>query len=42
VTSFPHLLRPGRIGGMAVHNKLVMSPMETMCGTPDGLPKRLE
>jgi 2,4-dienoyl-CoA reductase (NADPH2) len=38
VTSFPHLLRPGRIGGMTVRNRLVMSPMETMYGTPDGLP----
>jgi 2,4-dienoyl-CoA reductase (NADPH2) len=38
VISFAHLLRPGRIGGMAVRNRLVMSPMETMYGTPDGLP----
>jgi 2,4-dienoyl-CoA reductase (NADPH2) len=38
VTAYPHLLRPGRIGGMQVHNRLVMSPMETMYGTPDGLP----
>jgi 2,4-dienoyl-CoA reductase (NADPH2) len=38
VTSFAHLLRPGRIGGMTVRNRLVMSPMETMHGTPDGLP----
>jgi 2,4-dienoyl-CoA reductase (NADPH2) len=38
VTSFSHLLRPGRIGGMTVRNRLVMSPMETMYGTPDGLP----
>jgi 2,4-dienoyl-CoA reductase (NADPH2) len=33
-----HLLRPGRIGGMTIRNRLVMSPMETMYGTPDGLP----
>jgi len=38
VTGFPHLLAPGRIGTMAVRNRLVMSPMETMYGTPDGLP----
>ncbi|HEX4588113.1 MAG TPA: FAD-dependent oxidoreductase [Mycobacterium sp.] len=35
---FPHLLQPGRIGSMALRNRLVMSPMETMYGTPDGLP----
>ena len=35
---FPHLLAPGRIGAMALRNRLVMSPMETMYGTPDGLP----
>jgi 2,4-dienoyl-CoA reductase (NADPH2) len=38
VASFPHLLAPGRIGAMAVRNRLVMSPMETMYGAPDGLP----
>jgi 2,4-dienoyl-CoA reductase (NADPH2) len=36
--SFPHLMRPGKIGTMSVRNRLVMSPMETMYGTPDGLP----
>jgi 2,4-dienoyl-CoA reductase-like NADH-dependent reductase (Old Yellow Enzyme family) len=40
VASFPHLLAPGRIGAMAVRNRLVMSPMETMYGTPDGLPSQ--
>jgi 2,4-dienoyl-CoA reductase (NADPH2) len=35
---FPHLLAPGRIGTMTVRNRMVMSPMETMYGTPDGLP----
>jgi 2,4-dienoyl-CoA reductase (NADPH2) len=40
VTSYPHLLRSGRIGGMTVRNRLVMSPMETMYGTPDGLPSQ--
>jgi 2,4-dienoyl-CoA reductase (NADPH2) len=38
VSAFPHLLRPGRIGAMSVRNRMVMSPMETMYGTPDGLP----
>ncbi|SPM34391.1 NADH oxidase, partial [Mycobacterium rhizamassiliense] len=38
VTNFPHLLAPGRIGAMEVRNRVVMSPMETMYGTPDGLP----
>jgi 2,4-dienoyl-CoA reductase (NADPH2) len=36
--AYDHLLRPGRIGSMSVRNRLVMSPMETMYGTPDGLP----
>jgi 2,4-dienoyl-CoA reductase (NADPH2) len=40
MTGFPHLLAPGRIGAMAVRNRLVMSPMETMYGTPDGLPSQ--
>ncbi|MCX6397060.1 MAG: FAD-dependent oxidoreductase [Propionibacteriales bacterium] len=35
---FPHLLAPGRIGSMELRNRIVMSPMETMYGTPDGLP----
>lgn len=35
---FPHLLAPGRIGTMELRNRLVMSPMETMYGTPDGKP----
>ena len=34
----PHLLAPGRIGSMQLRNRIVMSPMETMYGTPDGLP----
>lgn len=38
MTAFEHLLRPGRIGSMELRNRLVMSPMETMYGTPDGLP----
>jgi 2,4-dienoyl-CoA reductase (NADPH2) len=38
MTRFEHLLRPGRIGTMSVRNRLVMAPMETMYGTPDGLP----
>lgn len=35
---FPHLLAPGRIGTMQLRNRLVMSPMETLYGTPEGLP----
>lgn len=38
MTSFPHLLAPGRIGAMELRNRVVMSPMETMYGTSDGLP----
>jgi 2,4-dienoyl-CoA reductase (NADPH2) len=40
VSTFPHLLEPGRIGTMTLRNRLVMSPMETMYGTPDGLPSQ--
>lgn len=35
---FPHLLAPGRIGTMELRNRIVMSPMETMYGTPEGHP----
>ncbi|EHB57864.1 2,4-dienoyl-CoA reductase (NADPH) [Mycolicibacterium rhodesiae JS60] len=38
MTGFPNLLRPGQIGSMTLRNRLVMSPMETMYGSPDGLP----
>ncbi|BBY56443.1 FAD-dependent oxidoreductase [Mycobacterium koreense] len=38
MTAFPQLLARGSIGTMSVRNRLVMSPMETMYGTPDGLP----
>ncbi|GAB3262459.1 oxidoreductase [Nocardioides dilutus] len=38
MTGFPHLLRPGRIGTMTLRNRLVMSPMETLYGTPEGIP----
>lgn len=31
-------MAPGQIGAMTVRNRVVMSPMETMYGTPDGLP----
>ena len=31
-------MQPGQIGSMTLRNRLVMSPMETMYGTPDGLP----
>jgi hypothetical protein len=37
-TGFSRLLAPGRIGAMTVRNRVVMSLMETMYGTPDGLP----
>ncbi|GBE67663.1 hypothetical protein MFM001_41250 [Mycobacterium sp. MFM001] len=40
MSAFPNLLQPGRIGGMSVRNRLVMSPMETMYGTPEGLPSQ--
>jgi 2,4-dienoyl-CoA reductase (NADPH2) len=40
VTEYPHLLAPGRIGSMELRNRIVMSPMETMYGTPDGLPSQ--
>lgn len=36
--SFPHLLAPGRIGSLELRNRIVMSPMETMYGTPEGHP----
>ncbi|WP_408897648.1 FAD-dependent oxidoreductase [Nocardioides sp. R1-1] len=35
---FPHLLAPGRIGAMELRNRIVLSPMETMYGTPEGHP----
>ncbi|TWG95364.1 2,4-dienoyl-CoA reductase-like NADH-dependent reductase (Old Yellow Enzyme family) [Nocardioides sp. J9] len=35
---FPHLLAPGLIGAMELRNRIVMSPMETMYGTPEGHP----
>ncbi|WP_183095487.1 oxidoreductase, partial [Nocardioides stalactiti] len=37
-SSYGHLLAPGRIGSMELRNRIVMSPMETMYGTPEGLP----
>lgn len=40
MTGFGHLMAPGQIGAMSVRNRLVMSPMETMYGTPDGLPSQ--
>jgi 2,4-dienoyl-CoA reductase (NADPH2) len=36
--AFAHLLAPGRIGTMDLRNRMVMSPMETMYGTEEGLP----
>jgi 2,4-dienoyl-CoA reductase (NADPH2) len=40
VANLPYLPAPGRIGAMAVRNRVVMSAMETMYGTPDGLASR--
>ncbi|MBM7517327.1 oxidoreductase [Nocardioides nitrophenolicus] len=37
-SDYPHLLAPGRIGAMELRNRIVMSPMETMYGTPEGHP----
>ncbi len=37
-STYPHLLRPGRIGTLEIRNRIVMSPMETLYGTPEGLP----
>nr|WP_263991918.1 FAD-dependent oxidoreductase [Mycolicibacterium moriokaense] len=31
-------MAPGRIGAMSLRNRMVMSPMETLYGTPEGLP----
>jgi 2,4-dienoyl-CoA reductase (NADPH2) len=36
--SFPHLFSPVSIGRMELRNRLVMSPMETLYATQDGLP----
>ena len=38
MAGFPDLMAPGRIGAMPVRNRIPMSPMETMYGTPEGLP----
>ena len=38
MSSFSNLMQPGQIGAMALRNRVVMSPMETMYGTPEGLP----
>lgn len=35
---FPLLFSPGRIGAMELRNRLVMSPMENLYATRDGLP----
>jgi 2,4-dienoyl-CoA reductase (NADPH2) len=37
-SAFPLLLSPIRIGGMSLRNRLVMSPMENLYATRDGLP----
>jgi 2,4-dienoyl-CoA reductase (NADPH2) len=38
MTSFPRLFEPIEIGAMTLRNRLVMSPMETMYATAEGLP----
>ncbi len=38
MAALTELFRPGRIGRLALRNRLVMSPMENQYGTPDGLP----
>jgi 2,4-dienoyl-CoA reductase (NADPH2) len=36
VTSFPHLLSEGRLGSLALRNRIAMCPMGTNLGQPDG------
>jgi 2,4-dienoyl-CoA reductase (NADPH2) len=36
MTSYPHLLSPGRIGAMELRNRIVMTPMGDDLGDPDG------
>jgi 2,4-dienoyl-CoA reductase (NADPH2) len=36
--AFPHLFSPVSIGGLELRNRLVMSPMETLYATKDGVP----
>lgn len=38
MSGFPRLMSPVAIGGMQLRNRLVMSPMETLYGTREGLP----
>jgi 2,4-dienoyl-CoA reductase (NADPH2) len=38
MNDFPTLFTPIRIGTMEIRNRLVMSPMETLYGTPNGAP----
>ncbi|MDP7074903.1 MAG: FAD-dependent oxidoreductase [Myxococcota bacterium] len=38
MSGFPRLLSPVQIGAMPLRNRLVMSPMETLYGTHEGLP----
>ena len=33
---FPHLLRPGRIGGIELRNRIVLAPMGSFLGGEDG------
>ncbi len=36
--AFPHLLSPGRIGGLEIRNRLVLTPMGTNLEAEDGTP----
>ena len=36
MTAFPHLLAPGRLGPLALRNRIAMCPMGTNLGEPDG------
>jgi 2,4-dienoyl-CoA reductase (NADPH2) len=38
MNDFPTLFTPIRIGAMELRNRLVMSPMETLYGSPEGVP----
>lgn len=35
-TAFPHLMSPGRIGSMALKNRIIMSPMGSNLAEPEG------
>ena len=37
MTGFAHVLKPGRIGTLELPNRVIMAPMGTEMGTPEGL-----